>query len=48
LKTINARLFLKETKNSVDAYATALEDNQNNDHWNQFKKKMSAICANCG
>jgi hypothetical protein len=47
-KIINAQAFLRELKISVDVYANALEDNQNIQHWDLFKKKMKAVCDNCG
>lgn len=44
-KTINASQFLSELRNAVRTYSTQIVSNE--ECWNQFKKKMKAVCTNC-
>ncbi len=44
-KTINATKFLRELKKIVAAYADQLQSDAT--CWENFKKKMKAVCDNC-
>lgn len=44
-KTINATRFLQELKSAVIAYGNQLSSDD--ECWQNFKKKMAAVCANC-
>lgn len=44
-KTINAARFIFELRKAVMAYSTQFVSNE--ECWNQFKKKMKAVCTNC-
>ncbi|MDZ4252515.1 MAG: hypothetical protein U1A72_08065 [Sulfuritalea sp.] len=45
-KTINATQFLRELRKAVAGYVNELQ--QNDECWRKFRKKMNAVCANCG
>lgn len=45
-KKINATKFIRELRKAVDAYAAKLVNDDQ--HWEAFKKKMKAVCDNCG
>jgi hypothetical protein len=48
-KTINAARFHKQIRSSLYNYRKVLETSPwDSDVWNKFRKKMEAVCDNCG
>lgn len=48
-RLINATSFLKELERSLEAYCLKLRDSDwGSDLWKNFRRKMDAICRNCG
>jgi len=48
-KTINAKLFHDRVERALSRYCIELERaSWNADIWKKFRKKLKAVCKNCG